>query len=53
MKKITLEEFYKALAISDGDVKTFRQLAANTVQIIFNDGHKAIFKLSRPQIIKR
>ena len=52
-KKITIQEFYEALAISDGNVEKFRQLAANTVQIIFKDGHKAKFILSRQNIFQR
>ena len=53
MKTLILQEFYKALSIDERDVKTFRQLSANTVQIIFKDGHKAIFKIIPGKIIKK
>jgi hypothetical protein len=53
MKTLPLQEFYIALNIDKQDVKTFRQLALNTVQIIFNNGHTAIFKLEHGRIIKK
>lgn len=53
MKKVRLQELYQALNINKNDVKTFRQLAANRIQIIFRDGHEAIFRLEPGRIIKK
>ena len=53
MKPLSIKEVYKALAIDEEDVKTFRQLTINQVQIIFKDGHKATFKIKPGKIIKR
>jgi len=52
MKTLPIQEFYKALAINERDVKKFRHLALNTVQIIFRDGHDAMFILNPRVIIK-
>lgn len=53
MKKVRLHELYQALSINERDVKIFRQLTVNTVQIIFRDGHKAIFRLEPGRIVKK
>jgi len=53
MKTLHLREFYKALAIDEGDVRKFRLLAMNAIQVVFRDGHEATFKLKPGRIVKK